>query len=243
VERYADLAVVLGSVDYGDADRLVTLFTRDHGKLTAFAGGARKSKRRFAGALEPCTVITAQLVERHGSTVRIDSADIQSAFPRLRQDLALIARGLYCIELCRELTRDREPHEQMFAQLVAYLTELDAGRAGPTSLIAFELSALAEAGLMPRLDQCAICNGVVGENARFDPDHGGVVCANCLPRARGVPVSEKVVTSLRELQRGARTPMPPDQRRKARELLNLFIDHQLGRRLKSVEFMEQVGVD
>src|SRR5262249_37282659 len=63
MERWEDEALVLGTLDYGDADRMVTLLTRSGGKLTAFAAGARKSRRRFAGALEPGTVLRARLVE------------------------------------------------------------------------------------------------------------------------------------------------------------------------------------
>jgi len=99
---------VLSHLDYGDADRLVTLFTATRGKLTAFAGGARKSRRRFAGALEPFTLVQAKLVERRGETLRLDGADVEEAFFAIRQDLSLIARALYCLELCRELVRDRE---------------------------------------------------------------------------------------------------------------------------------------
>ncbi len=244
MERFVEQAVVLSSVDYGEADRLVTLFTRERGKITAFAAGARKSKRRFAGALEPFTLIRAQLCERRGDTFRLDGADIQASFHRVRDELSLIARAMYCVELCRELTRDREPHPQLFERLVEYLELLQQRAAGPSSLIAFELDALAQAGLMPRFGSCAICGGQTGAQPRFDPEHGGTTCDGCGPRAPfGVPVAARVVEGLRTLQSGARTPLEPDVRRRARQLLNLFIAHHLGRQLKSVDFMEQVGLD
>ncbi len=244
MERFVDRAVVLSTVDYGEADRLVTLLTRDHGKLSAFAAGARKSKRRFAGALEPGTLLKAQLVERRGSTVRLDGVDVEKTFHGLRDDLTLISRAMYCLELCRELMRDREPHAQMFDALEEYLGRLEQKQAGPTSLIAFELDALAQAGLMPRFDCCAICGGGVGENAAFDPDHGGAVCGNCRGRVHGgSPLPEELARSLYGLQSGIRQPMPADQRRRARGMLNVFIAHQLGRKLKSVDFLEQLGLD
>src|SRR5687768_7026626 len=125
MDRFEEQAVVLSTVDYGDADRLVTLFTRGRGKLTAFASGARKSKRRFAGALEPFTVVRAQLVERRGDTYRLDNTDILASFVRVRADLTLISRALYCLELCRELVKDKEPHPRLFSLLVEYLEMLD----------------------------------------------------------------------------------------------------------------------
>jgi DNA repair protein RecO (recombination protein O) len=246
VHRFTERAVVVSSVDYGEADRIVTLLTEGHGKVSAFAGGARRSKRRFAGALEPFTVIRAELAERSGSTVRLDSADIEKSYPGVRADLQRIARAMYCLELCRELIRDREPHPELFALLEAYLDLLDRREAGPTSLIAFELHALARAGLMPRFDRCALCEGVLGDAPIFDPDHGGGVCnrPECRSRAHfGVPASAGLLAALRALQAGAREPLPSEQRRRARELLNLFISHHLGRKLNSVDFMTQVGLD
>ena len=86
-------------LDYGESDRLVTFLTRDRGKLTAFAGGARKSKRRFAGALEPFMLLRIHWVERRGTTVRLDTVDVQHGFYPVREDLARISRALYCVEL------------------------------------------------------------------------------------------------------------------------------------------------
>jgi len=244
MERFWERALVLSHLDYGDADRLVTLFTATRGKLTAFAGGARKSRRRFAGALEPFTRIQAKLVERRGETLRLDGADVEEAFFAIRQDLSLIARALYCLELCRELVRDREPHPGLFELLLGYLELLNRKAAGPSSLISFELKALAQAGLMPRFDSCAICGGRLGELPRFDPEHGGTVCDGCQERAQwAIALPSQLLDSLSALQSGVATPMPPSTRRRAREVLNLFISHHLGRRLKSVDFMNQVGLD
>jgi DNA repair protein RecO (recombination protein O) len=244
MERFSEQAVVLSTVDYGEADRLVTLFTRGRGKLTAFAAGARKSRRRFAGALEPMTSLRVQLVERRGTTCRLDAAEIDRSFALIRGDLSRIARALHAVELCRELVRDHEPHPGLYERLLEYLDQLDGGRAGPTSLLAFELDALAQGGLQPRFDCCAICGGPPGARPKFDPDHGGAVCEGCSVRSGyGVWVRGELLAAMRALQAGERTPLPAPERKAARELLNLFIAHQLGRPLRSVEFMAQVGVD
>jgi DNA repair protein RecO (recombination protein O) len=244
MERFSDEALVVSVLDYGEADRLVTLFTRGHGRLSAFAAGARKSRRRFAGALEAGTHLTARLVERHGDTFRLDGVDVQQSFFHLREDLPRIARCLYALELCRELTRDAQPNEPLFDAVLSYLKALEAKQAGPTSLLKFELDALLHAGFMPRFSPCALCGGPTGQKPRFDPEHGGVTCASCGLRApTGLFVEPEVVEALAQLQAGERTPLPPLTRARARELLNRFIAHHLGRRLKTVDFMEQVGLD
>ncbi len=244
MDRFIEDSIVLSTLDYGDADRIVTLFTLGRGRLTAFAAGARKSKRRFAGALEPGTHVKAQLVETRGDTYRLDAADIVTAFHRVREDLGRIARSLYSLELCRELTRDHEPHPQLFRSLHDYLASLEANQAGPTSLIKFELDALSLAGFRPQFAPCLRCGLDTGERPRFDPDVGGALCENCaLQVPHAVPAWAVVIDALARLQVGERQPFDAQVRARARSLLNLFIEHHLGRRLKSVDFLTQVGVD
>jgi DNA repair protein RecO (recombination protein O) len=244
VDRFVEESIVLSTVDYGEADRIVTLFTLGRGRLSAFAAGARKSKRRFPGALEPATHLKARLVERRGDTYRLDAVDVVSSFHHLRSDLGRIARSLYSLELCRELVRDHEAHPQLFHSLLEYLGLLERGQAGPTSLIAFELDTLARAGFQPQFQACVRCSRATGPHPRFDADVGGSVCEDCAPQLPyAVPVDAVVIEALAALQAGQRVPFDLQIRARARELLNLFIEHHLGRRLKSVDFLNQVGVD
>lgn len=244
MDRFFDEALVLSTVDFGEADRIVTLFTRGHGRLSAFAAGARKSKKRFAGALESGTHLTAKLVTTRGDTCRLDGVEVLRSFHGLRDDLSRIARALYCLELCRELTRDHQPNEALFDALVHYLGLLEEKKAGPTSLLKFELDVLQYTGFMPSFTPCALCAQPTGDRPRFDAEQGGVVCFSCSARVpAGIPVRPEVVDALARLQGGARTPLPAELRARGRELLNLFIAHHLGRKLKTVEFMEQVGTD
>ncbi|HEY0839497.1 MAG TPA: DNA repair protein RecO, partial [Vulgatibacter sp.] len=107
-------AIVLGVVDYGDSDRVVTLLTRERGRLPAFAAGARKSKRRFAGALDPFTRLAVRLSEGKGELYFLASCEVLSAHAGLRADLGRIGHAGYAAELCRELCREREPHPEIY---------------------------------------------------------------------------------------------------------------------------------
>ena len=244
-------AIVLRTVDYGDADRVVTLLSRERGKVSAFARNARASRRRFGGALEPFTLLHVDATERGGKELlTLDTVSVARGFGGIRADLARIACASYASELARELVRDAEPHEGLFAVLVEYLGLLDAAPARPEALRAFELAALAAAGLMPRLDACARCGAAVepGGAVPFDPAAGGILCGACAPT--GSPAAPRLgaatVQALRRLQAGGlaaaeRERLAPAAGGEAREALSRFVEHHLGRRLASRRFLDEVG--
>jgi DNA repair protein RecO (recombination protein O) len=244
------LAVVLRTVDHGEADRVVTLLARGHGKLAAFARSARASRKRFGGALEPFTLLHAELSGRGGGDrlLRLDSVAPERAFHAIRGDLARIACASYAIELARELTRDHEPHDDLFDLLVDYLGRLDGAPARPAMLRAFELAALAAAGFQPRLDACARCGALVaGGEASFSPGDGGLLCGGCAAGAGPdrLPLSPEGLEALRRLQAGGldagETPPPGGAGREAREALERFLTHTIGHRLQARRFLDEVG--
>lgn len=242
--------IVLRVVDTGEADRVVTLLTRERGKVAAYARGARASRRRFGGSLEPFTLVTAEVRERSGSELLgLDSVSPVAAFGGIRDDLARIACASYAAELAREIVRDHEPHDELFELLAAYLGVLDAGPARPTALRAFELGVLRAAGLSPRLDACARCGGELERDraARMDPGQGGLVCAGCqgFAAAGAVSVSPATAAALMRLADGglgaAVEPLAPPAGTEARDALTAFIEHHLGKRLQARRFLEEVG--
>lgn len=243
-------AVVLRTVDYGESDRVVTLFSRERGAISAFARRARASRRRFGGALEPFTLLSAEVRERPGAgLLGLESVTVDRAFGGIRTDLARIACAGYAIELTRELVRDHEPHRELFDLLVAFLSALDGGPARPAALRAFELGALRAAGFMPRLDACARCGGALpAVSLRFEAEPGGALCPECgrLAGPGSVALSPGTLRALRSLQEGglaaaeAETLAPPAGR-EAREALTRFVEHLLGRRLRSRAFLDEMG--
>lgn len=241
-------AIVLRSVDYGDSDRVVTLLSRERGKVSAFARGARASRRRFGGGLEPFTLVSAEVRERTGSDLLgLESVSVRRAFGGILSDLARIACAGYAAELARELVRDHEPHDDLYALLAGYLAALDAGPALPGMLRAFELRALAAAGLAPRLDACARCGGPLGDGAPFDASQGGALCRACAPLARPghVDLSAAALGALARLAReglaGGPEPIELAAARQMREALTGFVEYHLGRRLQARRFLDEVG--
>ncbi|MFT3927250.1 MAG: DNA repair protein RecO [Myxococcales bacterium] len=171
-------ALLMRAVDYRDSDRVVTLFTQELGKLSALARGARSSKRRFAGALEPYAVIRVELTPSRGELWNLGAASISRSFPGILQDLARMEVAAAALLLVRETQPPREPDPALFLALVQYLTLVDvAGDATRVGLLAFALRALARLGLAPRLDACGRSGERVPEErpAYFDPALGSVV--------------------------------------------------------------------
>jgi DNA repair protein RecO (recombination protein O) len=240
--------VVLKTTDYGEADRVVALLTEERGKLSAFARAARASRRRFGGALEPFTLVSAELRERPGAELwALESVSVQRAFGAIRGELSRIACAGYACDLSRALVRDHEPHPDLFALLVTYLGRLEDAAPEPAALRAFELGALRAAGLAPRLDACARCGGELaprGGRLAFGADEGGLLCPRCAALApRASPCTADGADALRALAAGGLepAPLPPGVAAEARRLISAFLEHHLGGRLPSRRFLDELG--
>jgi DNA repair protein RecO (recombination protein O) len=254
MQRLKTSAIVLRTVDYGESDRVVALFSLERGKLSAFARGARASKRRFGGTLEPFTLLEAELKERRGAELMIlESVSVSRSFGGIRTDLARIACASYACELARELVRDHEPHADLFHLLAGYLGRLEDGPARPWMLRAFELGALRAGGIMPRLDACSRCGSVLDTPPSgrlfFDPGQGGFLCGRCgAPGASGIrQASPETASALADLQNGgleAAGGEPPSRAvgTEGKDLLCTFIEHHLGKRLASRKFLDELAL-
>jgi DNA repair protein RecO (recombination protein O) len=256
-ERLA--AIVLRTVAYADNDAVVHLLVRGRGRVSAFARGARSSRKRFGAALEPFQRIEALLHEREGQELwMLREATVLEAHAGLRDDLHRIAHAGYASELLHDLTRPSEPADRLFALLDEFLERLAAGAATSARLRALELGALDAAGLAPELGGCARCGAeVAAGRAAFDPEAGGLLCSRCAwPGALVLPSAARA--ALEQLQRrglaGADSPVsadgtgrPADARAfeeasaRAAQPLACFLSYHLGRALRSAGFAAQVG--
>ena len=256
-------ALVLRSIAYGEADAVVHLLTRGHGRVSAFARGARSSRQRFGGALEPFGRVEVLVAQREGQELwSLREARLVEPHARLREDLHRIAHAGYAAELVHELSRAGEPADALFSLLDDFLARLEAGAATSARLRALELGALGAAGLAPELSACARCGGeVAAGRAEFDPDAGGLICTSCTNRTirtNRTILSAGARAALVQLQRGglaaADAPVsadgsgrPADPAAFARACdeatrpLRLFLEHHLGRAPRAAAFLEQVG--
>jgi len=173
-------AVVLRSIRYGEADRILNLYTPRRGRVGAIAKGVRRTRSRFGGRLEPFFRLNLVLHEGRGELLTITSAETVSAFPRLREDAACLDGAARACEAVARLFDTAEPHPGIFNLLCNELALLDRGpeKATASNQIAFRLKLLLAAGLAPQLSSCVSC-GESEHLSGFSGAAGGVVCPSC----------------------------------------------------------------
>jgi DNA repair protein RecO (recombination protein O) len=239
--------IVLRARDLGERDRLVSLYTRDLGRIHAVARGARRLTSRFGGALELFTWGDAVGFEPAGrDLLRLDQFDIRRSFRRVREDLGRLGQGARIVEALVRLTPERDPQPDCFALLVRALGALETGPASRVTL-AFVLRLLDLLGHRPALDRCVGCARlVVAEIAGFDPIGGGIVCRACVrPAVR--TVAARTLGALRGLQRATwptalRARIPAAVEREAGVLLDGYLAALSGAELRASRFVARIRV-
>ncbi len=173
------LAIVLRTVDFGETDRIVHLFVRDEGRVSAIARGARRSRKRFAGALQTGQLVRVRYVVGRSDLARLETAETIRTF----EGLLGLERGMRAgeaIALMRRMLEPDHPEPELFDAFSRYLeAECLAPDSGP--LAVFLLKALALSGLGPDVAACGICRKPApeGRSSHFDAARGTLVCRAC----------------------------------------------------------------
>ena len=234
-------AFVLSSLDYGDSDRIVSLFTLEHGRIKAFARGARKSRKRFGPALEPFARIDAQARIKEGLS-SLQQADIVCIYPAIRADLERIAHALYTCELVDSITPEGHPLPRLYRLLAAYLDRLESETAVEGDRRFFEINLLNILGYRPALETCSRCDSPFGEAGAWLQDGGEQVCRFCCSAGRELSSATlKTLSTCLRTGTFGQVSFPAATLQQAGYLLDEAISAHTGRRLKSLEFLEQVS--
>jgi DNA repair protein RecO (recombination protein O) len=241
---YRTQAIVLKRMDLGEADRIITLYTREHGKLRAVAKGVRRATSRSAGHLEPFTLTDVLLAVGRELDV-ISQAETIAPFRAVREQVVLTTHAYYLAELTDLLTEDRMENQAVFSALVEGFTALSEEPDPRVVVIAFQLVLLHALGYQPELSECVDCRGSIRPVAnRFSAMLGGVLCPDCGPRdgmSRAIEVD--ALKLLRNLQRsrGVRlVHVPGEVSRDAENLLRTYAEHIMERRLRSPALIARV---
>jgi DNA repair protein RecO (recombination protein O) len=212
-------AVVLRSIRYGEADRVLHLYSQDRGRLGAVAKGARRVRSRLGGRLEPLSRVRLVLHEGRGELCTITQVDTVRPHAGLRERRGSLERGAQACEAVLRLLDSNEPNAPAYNLLCNELALLDSDPEAATRAhaLAFRMKLLLAAGFAPELTACAAC-GEREHLAGFSPAAGGVVCSGCeagsfplgeeahafLAEALGRPLAEAPVASDRALAQADR---------------------------------------
>jgi DNA repair protein RecO (recombination protein O) len=233
---YKDEGIVLKATRLGEADRIVTLFARDNGKVRAVAKGVRKTKSRFGGRLEPFTRV-ALVVYRGRNLDTITSADILSSFKSLRADYARLTAAATLAEVVDKVTPERERALSVYGLLEGGLRALEAHGAA-TVVPAFLVKLLSLSGYHPQLTVCAGC-GAPGSMGGFSSALGGAVCEWCRREDRAsFPLAEDRIALLRRLLRSDfGVAADRDSSVEVTRALRRYAEYHLERPLKSLKLL------
>ncbi len=188
---------MLRSIRYGEADRILHLYTPNRGRLSAIAKGSRRANSRFGGRLEPFFRLALECHEGRGDLLTITGAHTISAYPRLRSHGGALDVAARACDAVGRLFETSEPHPGVYNLLCRKLSLLNEQpqSAAAALALAFRLKLLLAAGVCPQLDACANC-GEREHLVGFSGAGGGVVCGAC--EAASFPLSEEAHGFMRD---------------------------------------------
>ena len=246
---YKTEAIVLRSMDLGEADRVLTVLTPRLGKLKVIAKGVRRPRSRIGGGLQPFSDV--QLVLAVGRTFDVvTSTSVEDAHLGVQNDLHSTATAWYVVDLVDRFIEGAADSHDAFRLLAQALSALDAGPAVSRQVVTrwFELALLDAMGFRPELSRCLDCGAAIEPAGNgFSPVAGGIVCPQCRHAAHGArPISGDGLKVLRHLQRsplvGVLTlRLAPTLHREVERLLHGTVTAVLERDLRSREFLEEIA--
>jgi DNA repair protein RecO (recombination protein O) len=239
-------ALVIRSVDFSETSQVVTVFSRELGKLTGLAKGARRLKGPFTGALDLLSVCRIVLLRKHSESLDLlTDAELVKAFARQRNSLPILYAGFYIAELLGELSDEYDPHPALFDAAVDALLQLES--AVPVGLVLrrFELRLLHEIGHAPELAICVACGRAVapGDRVRFSVRAGGVLCAACQAgQPGGLPLRVGSLRAAATLaspggEQWRRLDVPDGTLREIRAVTRAAIEQLVSRKLRTARFL------
>src|SRR3990172_5061543 len=248
------LALVLRTTDYSETSKVVTLWTRDFGKVRVLAKGGRRLRSAFEAALDLLSVCNVVFLRKQFDRLDIlTEAELVERFGDLRKNLSALYSAYYVAELLTELTDDYDPHPQIFDEALATLGRLARlhtaadGNSAALSVLRFELAVLRELGYLPSLERCVGCGRGVPASGRmfFGLTAGGVLCAQCRPGQRRVVTvhggTTKVLEALADPRRTnwSRLKVAPGLLQEVRSVLGQYVSHLIGRRPKMLDYLSK----
>jgi len=244
---YRAEGIVIKRTDFSEADRILTVFTKDRGKISALAKGVKKVTSRKSGHIELLNHSLFFIAEGKSLDILTEVETIDP-FQGIKGGLEKSSLGYYMAEFINEFVKEGQvnyPLFRLFLMALSFLNDAEEER-GSLLVRAFELKALSELGFAPEMRRCVLCGEPLTWSGRngFSPEDGGVVCAHCTS-GREFPLEKKTLGLLRKMtvsswRRIGRLTLSEVSVRKIQELMQSYIEYVLEKRLKSTELLEKI---
>jgi DNA repair protein RecO (recombination protein O) len=242
VSLYRDEGVVLRTQKLGEADRIITILTREHGRVRAVAKGVRRTTSKFGARLEPFSHVDLQLYVGRSLDIVTQVESFHAYGSGIAGDYARYTAGSAMLETAERLTaEEREPAVQQYLLLVAGLRALAAGEHDSGLVLdAYLLRSLAVAGWAPSFEDCARC-GAPGPHRAFALPSGGVVCPDCRPPGAATPAPEtlELMAALLTGDWEVADASTVRHRHEASGLAGAYLQWHLERGLRSLRLVER----
>lgn len=243
---YRTEAVVLKGYDYGEADRILTLYTPQRGKVRAIAKGVRRTKSKMSGHLDLFT--RTNLLVAHGRQLDIvTQAEAMESFRTMRTNLERLSYGHYVAELVDAFSAEQLPNYPLYALTVTAYRRLASSPNLDLVMRSFEIQLLGFTGYRPQLHRCVNCDSTIEPRVnRFSPKLGGVLCPDCGAADTAAPaISVAALKALRNLQVNEASmlqiaELPADVRREVEQRMHEYIAYRMESRPKSSAFIERL---
>jgi DNA repair protein RecO (recombination protein O) len=243
---YRAEGLVLKNIFIGEADLLVTLYSRESGKLKAVVKGARRSNSKMVGHFEPLTVARLSVVKGRGLDI-INQVEVTENYSPLKGELTTLARGLYVAELIDGFGSEAVSNRQLYDLAIETLGAIQQHPSWELVLRRFELHLMRVTGFMPELFHCVECRKPLEpERHRFSLDGGGTLCLDCTPA--GVQIRSLSLRALKVLRmlHGSRIadlpqlhPHPPLEQ-EVKSLLGTAMGYWMDREIRTNSFLNHL---
>lgn len=237
--------IVIRTTDYGETNKVVTLYTREWGKIGVMARGAKKPNSRLSAITQLFThgYFLVQMGTGLGS---LQQGEMISSMRSIREDIFLTAYSSYIVELTDKSVEDKKPNPYLFELLYQTLNYLNEGYDQDVLMNIYEMKMLSVLGLNPTLNQCSVCGSTDGHFS-FSIREGGLLCHRCTGQdPYHLPLSPGAVRLLRlfyyfDLSRLGNISVKPETKAELRKAISAYYDEYSGLHLKTKKFLDSMG--
>ncbi|MEH7343749.1 DNA repair protein RecO [Bacillus sp. JJ1532] len=237
--------IIIRTTNYGETNKIVTLYTREWGKIGVMARGAKKPSSRLAAVTQPFTY-GYFLVQRSSGLGSLQQGEMISSMRSIREDIFLTAYASYIVDLTDKGTDDRKPNPYLFELVYQSLNLVNEGFDAEIIVNIFEMKMLNTFGLYPVLNQCTVCSST-GGHFSFSIREGGLICHRCLEKdPYHYKISPATVKLLRlfyffDLSRLGNISVKQETKAELKKVINAYYEEYSGLNLKTKKFLNQMA--